>query len=214
MNTIYKSWKDFPKSEWRWPSFSPEELACRGTGKLLIVPQAMDKLQLLRTKLGKPMIINSGYRSPEHNKAVGGAKGSMHMQGIAFDVRMDNHNPDTYIAAALAVGFNGIGTYPKQNFVHVDARQDRAAWGSPFPQRAATPGFAKEAPRAPETVAQDDEAKGALVGVGGAVAASGGVLSALGSLDPVAQIAAVAGLLVALAALGWIFRKRLQRMGG
>jgi hypothetical protein len=215
MNKTYKSWKDFPKSEWRWPSFSPEELACRGTGKLLIVPEAMDKLQALRTKLGKPMIINSAYRSPEYNRTLkGAAKNSKHMQGIAFDVSMSNHNPDTYIAAALSVGFNGIGTYPGSNFVHVDARADRTAWGKPFSKRAVTPGFATESPRAPETVAQDDEAKGALVGVGGAVAASGGVLSALGSLDPVAQIAAVAGLLVALAALGWIFRKRLQRMAG
>ena len=212
MNTIYKSWKDYPKSEWRWPSFSPEELACRGTGKLLIVPEAMDKLQALRDRLGKPMIINSGYRSPEHNRAVGGATGSKHMQGIAFDVRMDNHDPDAYIAAALAVGFKGIGTYPKQNFVHVDARATRANWGKPFPKRTATPGFAPEVPRPPETVAQDGEAKGALVGVGGAVVASGGVISAIGSLDPLVQAMAMGGLVVAVAALLWLFRKRLARM--
>lgn len=137
MSKIYKSWKDYPKSEWRWPSFSPQEMACRGTGKLMIVPDAMDKLQALRAKLGKPMVVNSAYRSPEHNRAVGGAKNSKHMQGIAFDVRMDNHDPAEYIAAALAVGFNGIGTYPKQGFVHVDARATRAAWGDPFPKRKA-----------------------------------------------------------------------------
>ena len=212
MNKIYANWKDYPKSQWRWPSFSPEELACRGTGKLLIVPEAMDKLQALRNKLGKPLIINSGYRSPEHNKAVGGAKDSKHMVGIAFDVRMDNHDPDAYIAAALAVGFKGIGTYPKQNFVHVDARAARAGWGKPFPKRKATPGFAPEVARPPETVAQDGEAKGALVGVGGTVVASGGVISAIGSLDPLVQAMAVGGLVVAVAALLWIFRKRLARM--
>lgn len=212
MTKIYKHWRDFPKSEWRWPSFSPQELACRGTGKLMIVPEAMDKLQALRDRLGKPMIINSGYRSPEHNRAVGGAAGSMHMQGIAFDVRMDNHDPDAYIAAALAVGFKGIGTYPKQNFVHVDARRDRANWGTPFAKRAATPGFAPETPRPPETVAQDSEAKGALVGVGGVVVAGGGIVSAIGALDPLVQSVAMGGLLVAVAALLWIFRKRLVRM--
>jgi hypothetical protein len=115
----------------------------------LIVPEAMDKLQALRTKLGKPMVINSGYRSPKHNRAVGGAKGSKHMLGIAFDVRMDNHDPATYIAAALAVGFNGIGTYPRQGFVHVDARATRASWGDQFPKRKATPEFAPEEPRPP-----------------------------------------------------------------
>lgn len=212
MTKIYKHWRDYPKSAWRWPSFSPEELACRGTGKLLIVPDAMDKLQALRDRLGKPLIINSGYRSPEHNRAVGGAATSKHMQGVAFDVRMENHDPDAYIAAALAVGFNGIGTYPKQNFVHVDLRASRANWGAPFKPRIATPGFAPEVPRPPETVAQDGDAKGALVGVGGAVVASGGMISAIGALDPLVQAVAMGGLLVAVAALLWLFRRRLVRM--
>ena len=146
MTKIYKSWKDYPAREWRWPSFSPQEMACRGTGKLMIVPDAMDKLQALRAKLGKPMVVNSAYRSPEHNRAVGGAKNSKHMQGIAFDVRMDNHDPAEYIAAALSVGFNGIGTYPRQGFVHVDARATRAAWGDPFPKRKADQNTVKKIP--------------------------------------------------------------------
>ena len=212
MTKSLKHWRDYPKSDWRWPSFSPEELACRGTGRLLIVPEAMDRLQALRNKLGKPMIINSGYRSPEHNRAVGGAAGSKHMQGLAFDVRMDNHDPDAYIAAALAVGSRGIGTYPKQNFVHVDMRETRANWGSAFKKRNATPGFAPEVPRPPETVAQDGDAKGALVGAGGAVVASGGMISAIGALDPLVQAVAMGGLLVAVAALLWLFRRRLVRM--
>ena len=32
------------------------------------------------------MIVLSAYRSPEHNRAVGGAEASKHMEGIAFDV--------------------------------------------------------------------------------------------------------------------------------
>jgi hypothetical protein len=191
MTKIYASWKDFPKSQWRWPDFSPQEMACRGTGRLMIVPEAMDKLQALRNKLGAPMIINSAYRSPEHNRNVGGAKGSKHMEGIAFDVRMDNHDPATYIAAALAVGFKGIGTYPKQNFVHVDARSTRAAWGKPFPKRTVTPSFATEEPREAETVAEDSQAKGIIAGAGGALAASGGVLSGL--LRAVSTSAAIVG---------------------
>ena len=145
MTKTYKHWRDYPMSEWRWPSFSPQEIACRGTGSLMVVPETMDKLQALRDRLGAPMIVNSGYRSPSHNKAVGGAKSSFHMKGIAFDVKMDNHNPDEYIAAALAVGFTGIGTYPRQNFIHVDDRGYRANWGSPFPpaQNAILPGRGK-----------------------------------------------------------------------
>lgn len=212
MTKIYASWKDYPMSQWRWPDFSPQEMACRGTGRLLIVPEAMDKLQALRSKLNAPMIVNSAYRSPEHNRRVGGAKASKHMKGLAFDVRMDNHDPATYIAAALSVGFKGIATYPKQNFVHIDVRATRWTGGKPFPKRAVTPSFATEEPREAETVAEDSQAKGIIAGAGGALAASGGVLSGLGKLDPLAQSIAVGGLVVTLAVLVYLFRKRLARI--
>lgn len=212
MTKIYSRWQDYPTSKWRWPNFSPQELACRGTGRLMVVPAAMDKLQALRDRLGKPLIINSGYRSPEHNRAVGGAKGSKHMEGIAFDVSMSNHDPVTFIEAAKAVGFRAIGTYPRQNFVHVDARPNEARWGRPFPSRGKVPGFAPEAPREAESIETDSEAQGAVVGAAGAAAAGGGVLSALGSLDPLPQTIAIVGVLVALVALGYIFRKRLKRL--
>lgn len=212
MTKVYNHWRDYPMSEWRWPNFSPEEMACRGTGRLMIVPSAMDKLQALRDKLGKPMIVNSAYRSPEHNRRVGGAKRSKHMEAIAFDVRMDNHDPDTYIAAALSVGFNGIGTYPKQNFVHVDARPNRANWGKPFPKRVQTPNFAMEIPREPDRVRDDGQSKGLLAGLGGVGAAGAGVLTGLGNLDPVAQYVAMGGLGLSGIALVWLFRKRLARL--
>ena len=109
----YASYKDVPKSAWRWKNFSPAEIACRGTGKLKINAEAMDKLQALRTKLGKPLIVRSAYRSPEHNKAVGGAKASKHMLGEAFDISMANHDPEVFEAAARTVGFLGFGYYPR-----------------------------------------------------------------------------------------------------
>ena len=214
MAHIYASWRDYPMSEWRWPDFSPQEMACRGTGKLMIVPSAMDKLQALRDKLDAPMIVNSAYRSPEHNRNVGGAKYSKHMEGIAFDVRMDNHDPATYIAAAKSVGFDAIGTYPRQNFVHVDDRGYPASWGSAFPKRAATPKFAPEEVRPPTTVAKDGQAKGIIAGATGAATAGGGVLYSIGNLDPMAQVAAVGGLAVAGVALLYLFRKALVRLAG
>lgn len=148
MPKVYASWRDYPISQWRWPDFNPRELACRGSGRLLVVPEAMDRLQTLRDTLGKPMMINSAYRSPEHNRAVGGAPASRHLAGLAFDVRMDNHDPETFIAAARRVGFNGIGTYPRQGFVHVDQRAARASWGDPFPQRT-RPALRPAVPPAP-----------------------------------------------------------------
>jgi zinc D-Ala-D-Ala carboxypeptidase len=76
-----------------WPNFSPAEIACRGTGKLLIDVPALDKLQALRDRLGKPLVVRSTYRSPEHNRAVGGATRSKHLDGAAFDIAMANHDP-------------------------------------------------------------------------------------------------------------------------
>lgn len=44
-------------------------------------------LQPLREAYGKPIIVTSGYRSPELNKAIGGAKNSQHMRGQAADIK-------------------------------------------------------------------------------------------------------------------------------
>ena len=69
------------------------------------------------------LIIRSAYRSPEHNRTVGGAMASKHMAGIAFDIAMANHDQDTIEAAARAVGFGGFGFYPRSGFVFRSARR-------------------------------------------------------------------------------------------
>jgi zinc D-Ala-D-Ala carboxypeptidase len=145
---LYTHHRDVPQSDWRWPSFTPAEMACRGTGRLLVVPRAMDALQALRDRLGKPLIVRSAYRSPEHNRAVGGAERSLHMQGIAFDIAMTNHDPHSFEQAARAVGFRGIGTYPRSDFMHVDLGPARQ-WGVPFTPRAT--------PHAPDAPPQRDD---------------------------------------------------------
>lgn len=45
-------------------------------------------LDMLRERAGEPIIINSGYRSPEVNKAVGGVATSNHLTGCAADIRV------------------------------------------------------------------------------------------------------------------------------
>jgi len=42
-------------------------------------------LEQVRALLGGPVIVSSGYRSPELNRAVGGAATSAHVQGLAAD---------------------------------------------------------------------------------------------------------------------------------
>lgn len=45
-----------------------------------------DYLDGIRTKLGKPIVVSSGYRCPMLNKAVGGVVNSQHLNGLAADV--------------------------------------------------------------------------------------------------------------------------------
>lgn len=47
-------------------------------------------LDPLREVWGKPIVVTSGYRCPELNKAVGGARNSHHMQGMAADISTGN----------------------------------------------------------------------------------------------------------------------------
>ncbi|QQM18193.1 peptidase [Stenotrophomonas phage Salva] len=50
-------------------------------------------LQPLRDALGKPVIVNSAFRSEAVNKAVGGTKTSQHRLGQAADIRVKGMTP-------------------------------------------------------------------------------------------------------------------------
>jgi zinc D-Ala-D-Ala carboxypeptidase len=145
--TVFTHWRDVRPDQWRWPSFSPAEIACRGTGRLVVNEAALDRLQALRDALGKPLIITSAYRSPSHNKKVGGAKNSVHLTGGAFDVSMSNHDPQAFEDAARRCGFTGFGYYTRQNFMHIDCGKPRS-WGTAFPDRLGNR-FADDAPLPP-----------------------------------------------------------------
>lgn len=193
---IYDHWSQFPMEQWRWPNFSPQELACKGTGRLSIDFEALDKLQALRTQLGRPLIITSAYRSPEHNENVGGARNSFHMLGKAFDVRMENHDPVLFVAAARSIGFTGIGLYPRSGFIHIDNRDVPYSWGDPFP-RSST-GLNPEPPRQPERLAENGNAQTAggiavlsgVTAVVETVSREGGVLERLNEVNPMVLLIA------------------------
>lgn len=109
---------------WFWPNFTPKEIACKGDGMIVIDRPSMDALQRLRTLIGKPLIINSAYRSPNYNKKIGGAPKSQHLLGKAFDIRLTTEVTREKIHQfAPAAGFNGIGDY--NTFVHVDTGPQR-----------------------------------------------------------------------------------------
>ncbi|WP_420873151.1 D-Ala-D-Ala carboxypeptidase family metallohydrolase [Paracoccus hibiscisoli] len=96
-------------------------------------------------------------KGPEHNRAVGGATRSKHLDGAAFDIAMANHDPMAFEAAAREVGFLGFGFYPRSGFMHVDLGPARQ-WGQRFRVRATA--FAAETPPAREMLADSRTMKG------------------------------------------------------
>ena len=73
--------------------FGMEEFRCKCCGSTGS-PQAVANIEALvenvldpaREKLGAPIVVNSGYRCPRHNAAVGGVTNSQHMKGEAADI--------------------------------------------------------------------------------------------------------------------------------
>jgi zinc D-Ala-D-Ala carboxypeptidase len=204
--TYYNHWRDVPATRWRWKNFSPAEIACRGSGSLRLHEDALDRLQALRDRLGKPLIIRSASRSPAHNRAVGGAKSSKHLDGTAFDIAMMNHDPVAFEAAARAVGFTGFGFYPRSGFIHIDLGPARV-WGERFPARATA--FPPEAPPAREVLVDSRTMKGggaagvATFGAAGVEIAQNALAETQSAILPLVQyLDTMRWLLIAVALAG------------
>jgi hypothetical protein len=59
-------------------------------------------LETLRAVLGKPISINSAYRSPEVNAAIKGSKTSQHCHGTAADIKVSGMVPDQVVKRIIA----------------------------------------------------------------------------------------------------------------
>lgn len=58
-------------------------------------------LEEVRATLGKPIMVNSAYRSPEVNAAVKGSKNSQHCLGCAADIRIPGMTPKQVVTAII-----------------------------------------------------------------------------------------------------------------
>ena len=58
-------------------------------------------LEILRSRAGRPILINSGYRSPQLNKKIGGVPTSNHLTGCAVDIRVKDMEQLIRYAAIL-----------------------------------------------------------------------------------------------------------------
>lgn len=86
-------------------------------------------LERIRAHVGKPIHVNSGYRSPEYNATLKNASPrSQHCNGKAADIWVEGVTPQQIaeIAECYLGSSGGIGIY--KNFTHVDVRTSCARW--------------------------------------------------------------------------------------
>ena len=121
---------NFTKSEFDCKSGEEMPLEVLENVKLLAI-----QLQKIRDYVGKPIRINSAYRSEAHNEAIGGVKTSQHILGKAADITIDTFTPDEVVSIIenmltneMLGGFyiGGLGSY--NTFTHVDIREKKARW--------------------------------------------------------------------------------------
>jgi uncharacterized protein YcbK (DUF882 family) len=90
------------------------------------------ELQVLRDFIGRPITINSGYRSPKYNRRIRGAKYSQHLKGTAADIKVDGlsakevHGIISELIKDGRMKEGGLGKY--SSFTHYDIRGKRARW--------------------------------------------------------------------------------------
>lgn len=108
-------------------NFSVREFACNdGSDEVKIDLALVTLLQKIRDHFKKPVKINSAYRTPSHNKKIGGSPNSQHMLGKAADIKIVGVEPIDVARYAELIGAKGVGVYP--TFTHIDTRQLKTCW--------------------------------------------------------------------------------------
>lgn len=93
----------------------------------------LDFLFDIRTSLQSdaPFHVVSGYRSPKTNAMLASkskrvAKNSLHMQGMAVDVKLPGRKLSAVRSVARQLRRGGVGYYPRSGFLHLDVGPVRA----------------------------------------------------------------------------------------
>jgi uncharacterized protein YcbK (DUF882 family) len=109
-------------------NLSRHEFACKcGCGFDTVDVETLTVIQDACDHFDCRVLITSGCRCVEHNKKVGGAKGSKHLQGRAADCKFSKVEPAAvyhYLTTKYPERY-GFGLYP--TFVHIDTRSG-APW--------------------------------------------------------------------------------------
>ena len=113
----------------RWPNFGFNEMKCKETGECSLHPAFMDRLQMIRSEIGRSLSVTSGFRSQLHSvekkKIDLGKPHGSHPRGVAADIAVA-HGGEAYeiLNAALSnQRFAGVGIRLKKDgsdFIHLD----------------------------------------------------------------------------------------------
>jgi len=105
-----------------------------GSGQEFMDYIFLNELDALRHRCGFPLVVSSGYRTPEYNNRVSstGLNGP-HTTGKAADILVARDNAYTLLKHAFEAGcFTGIGIKQTGNdrFIHLDIieRQYKTVW--------------------------------------------------------------------------------------
>lgn len=116
-------------STWEFPNFTPGEFACKCCGQEGIDLEFVAKLQELRSKVGIPLKISSGYRCKNHPNEVNKKIPGSHNEGLAADILCNGADAHKILSMALELKFSGIGVNMKgdwnSRFLHLDMSQKK-----------------------------------------------------------------------------------------
>lgn len=110
-------------------NFSSSEFECPHCHQSPMDPLLISVLQIIRDYVKLPIVVNSGYRCPEHNKRVGGVANSQHIFGKAADIYVEGWSNKQLldvirsltVAKKIYVGYAYI-IKNSNRAVHIDVR--------------------------------------------------------------------------------------------
>ena len=118
-------------------NFYLDEFECRDKSDIPLdvfnnILELSEQMQKIRDLVGESITVNSGYRSPDYNKKIGGASKSQHLLGKACDFTVKGLTPyqvadqleDLMQGGSIING--GLGEY--DTFTHYDIRTKPARW--------------------------------------------------------------------------------------
>ena len=113
-------------------NFTLGEFRCHdGNDTVIIHPECISLVQRTRDYFGAVVHINSAYRTPKHNKLVGGRPASRHVLGLAVDVVVVGVAPAVVASYWEALGVGGVGRY--DTFTHGDVWSEHRRWDNSTP---------------------------------------------------------------------------------